>query len=74
MRLNIDYPEYDDTVEMTNSLVKPEVRFNFIKELDEILRGSNKGRLLKEGVSTAIIGKPNVGKSSCSSRTKKELL
>lgn len=63
IEVNIDYPEYDDTVEMTNSLVKPEVD-NFIKELDEILRGSNKGRLLKEGVSTAIIGKPNVGKSS----------
>ncbi|MDD4469023.1 MAG: tRNA uridine-5-carboxymethylaminomethyl(34) synthesis GTPase MnmE [Acholeplasmataceae bacterium] len=63
IEVNIDYPEYDDTVEMTNQLVKPEIE-DFIKELDEILKGSNKGRLLKEGVSTAIIGKPNVGKSS----------
>ncbi len=63
IEVNIDYPEYDDTVEMTNQLVKPEIEA-FIKALDEILKGSNKGRLLKEGVSTAIIGKPNVGKSS----------
>lgn len=63
IEVNIDYPEYDDTVEMTNQLVKPEIE-TFIKELDEILKGSNKGRLLKEGVFTAIIGKPNVGKSS----------
>ena len=63
IEVNIDYPEYDDTVEMTNQLVKPEIEA-FIKDLDEILKGSNKGRLLKEGVSTAIIGKPNVGKSS----------
>ncbi|MFA6988227.1 MAG: tRNA uridine-5-carboxymethylaminomethyl(34) synthesis GTPase MnmE, partial [Acholeplasmataceae bacterium] len=63
IEVNIDYPEYDDTVEMTNQLVKPEIE-DFIKALDEILKGSNKGRLLKEGVSTAIIGKPNVGKSS----------
>lgn len=63
IEVNIDYPEYDDTVEMTNQLVKPEIE-DFIKDLDEILKGSNKGRLLKEGVSTAIIGKPNVGKSS----------
>lgn len=35
-----------------------------IEELNELINSSNKGRILKEGIKTAIIGKPNVGKSS----------
>ncbi|NMA04781.1 MAG: tRNA uridine-5-carboxymethylaminomethyl(34) synthesis GTPase MnmE [Acholeplasmataceae bacterium] len=63
IEVNIDYPEYDDTIEMTNEIIKPRIEA-FIKRLDEILYDANKGRLIREGVNTAIIGKPNVGKSS----------
>lgn len=63
IEVNIDYPEYDDTTVMTNEIIKPDV-LEFIKELDNILKTANKGRMIREGVKTAIIGKPNVGKSS----------
>ncbi len=63
IEVNIDYPEYDDTVIMTNEIIKPRIEA-FAKKLDEILYDANKGRLIREGVNTAIIGKPNVGKSS----------
>lgn len=63
IEVNIDYPEYDDTVIMTNEVIKPRIEA-FTKRLDEILYDANKGRLIREGVNTAIIGKPNVGKSS----------
>ena len=63
IEVNIDYPEYDDTIEMTNEIVKPDIEA-FIKKLDTILYEAQKGRLMREGVNTAIIGKPNVGKSS----------
>lgn len=63
IEVNIDYPEYDDTVIMTNEIIKPRIEA-FAKRLDEILYDANKGRLIREGVNTAIIGKPNVGKSS----------
>ncbi|MGI6360113.1 MAG: tRNA uridine-5-carboxymethylaminomethyl(34) synthesis GTPase MnmE [Acholeplasmatales bacterium] len=63
IEVNIDYPEYDDTIIMTNEIIKPRIEA-FIKRLDEILYDANKGRLIREGVNTAIIGKPNVGKSS----------
>ncbi len=63
IEVNIDYPEYDDTVVMTNEIIKPRIKA-FTKRLDEILYDANKGRLIREGVNTAIIGKPNVGKSS----------
>lgn len=63
IEVNIDYPEYDDVEELTNEVVKPKLN-DFIIKLDEILAESNKGRLIREGVLTAIIGRPNVGKSS----------
>ncbi len=63
IEVNIDYPEYDDTITLTNEVIQPELE-KFITDLEEILVESNKGRLIREGVNTAIIGKPNVGKSS----------
>lgn len=63
IEVNIDYPEYDDIDELTNEKIKPEIE-QFIKKLTNILNESKKGRLIREGVKTAIVGKPNVGKSS----------
>lgn len=63
IEVNIDYPEYDDVVQLTNELLLPMARSWMIK-IDEILKRSESGRLIKEGIQTAIVGKPNVGKSS----------
>ena len=37
---------------------------NFLKESEELLTGAEEGRVLREGIRTVIVGKPNVGKSS----------
>lgn len=63
IEVNIDYPEYDDVIELSNSIVKPQV-LNLIIKINKILENANYGRVIKDGVKTAIIGRPNVGKSS----------
>ncbi len=63
IEVNIDYPEYEDIEELTNQKLFP--KLNIIEnELKEILKNSENSRLIKEGIDTCIIGKPNVGKSS----------
>lgn len=63
IEVNIDYPEYDDATTMGNELIKPEV-ITIKQKLHRLLDDSNKGIIMREGVKTAIVGKPNVGKSS----------
>ena len=63
IEVNIDYPEYDDATTMGNELIKPEV-IKIREKLIQLLDDSNKGKIIREGVKTAIVGKPNVGKSS----------
>lgn len=63
IEVNIDYPEYDDVEMLTKQSVIPRVE-EFMKDLEVILNESKSGRILKEGVKTVILGKPNVGKSS----------
>lgn len=63
IEVNIDYPEYDDIEILTNEKIKPLIDAWLI-EIDEILKRSECGKIVKEGIKTAIIGKPNVGKSS----------
>ena len=53
----------DDATELTNSIIKPELE-SLIQEINDILKYADTARLVKEGVLTAIIGRPNVGKSS----------
>ena len=63
IEVNIDYPEYDEVEEMTNAILLPKsisVRNTMIK----LLQTAKTGQLLKNGIKTAIIGRPNVGKSS----------
>ncbi|WP_106588648.1 tRNA uridine-5-carboxymethylaminomethyl(34) synthesis GTPase MnmE [Salsuginibacillus halophilus] len=62
VEVNIDYPEYDaDTV--TLELLKE--KGGAVKdEIDQLLRTAKQGKILREGIATAIIGRPNVGKSS----------
>lgn len=62
LEVSIDYPE-EDIEEITYSELL--FKFESIKEgIDRLLANSESGRILREGLSTVIIGKPNVGKSS----------
>ncbi|MGO0658756.1 tRNA uridine-5-carboxymethylaminomethyl(34) synthesis GTPase MnmE [Bacillus mycoides] len=63
IEVNIDYPEYDDVEEMTHNILI-EKATHVRAEIAKILETSKQGKILREGISTAIIGRPNVGKSS----------
>jgi len=63
VEVNIDYPEYDDVEEMTHQMLIEKA--SFVKdEINKLLQTSQQGKILREGLSTVIIGRPNVGKSS----------
>lgn len=63
VEVNIDYPEYDDVEEMTHNILI-EKATHVRSEIEKILETSKQGKILREGIATAIIGRPNVGKSS----------
>lgn len=63
VEVNIDYPEYDDVEEMTQRMLlekATEVKGYVL----QLLETAQQGKILRDGLSTAIIGRPNVGKSS----------
>lgn len=63
IEVNIDYPEYEDIEELTIDILKP--KLDEIKiEIEKIIKESKDGKIIKNGINTVIIGKPNVGKSS----------
>lgn len=63
IEVNIDYPEYTDELEVTKDLMHSYLD-EINKELLKLVNGSKNGKIIKNGVNVAIIGKPNVGKSS----------
>ena len=63
IEVNIDYPEYEDIEELTNSKILPKLK-DYVSNLETIISKSKEGRIIKEGINVALIGKPNVGKSS----------
>lgn len=62
IEVNIDYPEHD-VAEVTLEHIKENVNFLHNK-IDALLSQAEEGRIYRDGVATAIIGRPNVGKSS----------
>lgn len=63
VEVNIDYPEYDDVEELTTKLLL-EKASQVKAQIGVLLQTAQQGKILREGLSTAIIGRPNVGKSS----------
>lgn len=63
IEVNIDYPEYEDILVVTNDMIKNNVS-ELKKELQKILKEAENGKLINEGIKTLIVGRPNVGKSS----------
>ena len=63
IEVNIDYPEYEDEVQVTTDTLKPNV-LRLIDELKKIIDKAEQASVIKNGLKTAIIGRPNVGKSS----------
>ena len=63
IEVNIDYPEYEDAVVVTCELIAEKIKYieSKIKEMVDL---SKNGLIIKNGLSIAIVGKPNVGKSS----------
>jgi tRNA modification GTPase len=63
IEVNIDYPEYDDVEELSNNILKPKI-IKLVKDIEKTLEKAQYGKIIKDGIKTAIIGRPNVGKSS----------
>ena len=61
--VNIDYPEYEDVDVLTNEKILPNLK-RFNQKLEQIIKQSENGKIIKEGINIGIIGRPNVGKSS----------
>ncbi|AGT33872.1 tRNA modification GTPase [Geobacillus genomosp. 3] len=63
VEVNIDYPEYDDVEEMTPRLLREKAEY-VRGQIEKLLSTATQGKILREGLATVIIGRPNVGKSS----------
>lgn len=63
IEVNIDYPEYEDEEQITTEILIPRLK-KLEKEINVVLDKAEISKVIKYGVKTAIIGKPNVGKSS----------
>ena len=63
IEVNIDYPEYDDIEIITKNQIE-DLSIYIEEELSKLLKSSENGKIIKEGINTLILGRPNVGKSS----------
>ena len=63
VEVNIDYPEYEDVEELTAEKLLPK-SISLRNRMNKIIEKSKNVSLMKDGISTVIVGKPNVGKSS----------
>lgn len=62
IEVNIDYPEHD-VESLTADFIKDKSQ-EVMEGINKLLRTANEGKILREGITTAIVGRPNVGKSS----------
>lgn len=63
IEVNIDYPEYEDIEQLTENDLLPKTK-KWLAQIDAILKKAQTGQVLKKGIDTVIVGRPNVGKSS----------
>ena len=63
IEVNIDYPEYED-IEVANKEKIISVVDELLPQINKLTKEGEQGKIVKEGVKVAIVGKPNVGKSS----------
>lgn len=63
VEVNIDYPEYDDVEEVTLPMLIEKSTW-IEREIEQLLDTAKHGKIVREGLATVIIGRPNVGKSS----------
>ena len=63
IEVNIDYPEYEDIEVLSNEKILPSIQL-LKQKLTTIIKESEDGKLINEGINVGIIGRPNVGKSS----------
>lgn len=62
VEVSIDYPEYDEDELTAKMLLEKAKLVN--ERISELLKTAQQGKVLRDGLATAIIGRPNVGKSS----------
>ncbi|KRN13132.1 tRNA modification GTPase TrmE [Fructilactobacillus fructivorans] len=67
VEVNIDYPGYDDVETMTSKLLMDKSK-ELKAQIDQLLKTAKQGKVLRDGLNTAIVGRPNVGKSSLLNR------
>ncbi|MCB9497969.1 MAG: tRNA uridine-5-carboxymethylaminomethyl(34) synthesis GTPase MnmE [Erysipelotrichaceae bacterium] len=63
IEVNIDFPEYED-IEIANKEKVVLVVDQIVNSIDKLISDGLKAKVIKDGVKVAIVGKPNVGKSS----------
>ena len=63
IEVNIDYPEYED-IEQANKQQVITICEEIINMINKLVDEGEKARIIKDGIKVAIVGKPNVGKSS----------
>ncbi|MBM0806741.1 tRNA uridine-5-carboxymethylaminomethyl(34) synthesis GTPase MnmE [Staphylococcus epidermidis] len=63
VEVNIDYPEYDDVEDATTDFLLEQSK-RIKEKINRLLETGAQGKIMREGLSTVIVGRPNVGKSS----------